>query len=97
VALPNSWRIAIPQEGQSATISRHFLLGLLGLKTKTATPGYDFGEWPFAIFSEVFFYFIRPHAPEMAAYNDSNTRAPAATEFRSGLRESARHPWRHLP
>jgi len=28
-----------------------------------ATPGYNFGEWPLAILSEVFFYFIRLHAP----------------------------------
>jgi hypothetical protein len=40
-----------------------FILGLLDLKTKMATPGYNFGEWPLAILSEVFFYFIRLHAP----------------------------------
>jgi len=39
------------------------LLGVLGLKTKTATARNNFGEWPLAIFSEVFFYFIRLHAP----------------------------------
>jgi hypothetical protein len=48
------------------TIGRDFtvlLLGVLGLKTKTATARNNFGEWPLAIFSEVFFYFIRLHAP----------------------------------
>jgi len=36
------------------------------------------------IFSEVFFYFIRSTRPEMAADSDSDTRTPAAKEFRFG-------------
>jgi hypothetical protein len=44
-AFPNSSRITMPQEVQSAEISR-VSLAFLSLKTKTATAAYDFSEWP---------------------------------------------------